>query len=340
MMAKVTNEWDRPARVAPLADRTTSQGIRTAKGIRTAPLAVRAVRPRTRAVTALAAAGLATVMTALIIAALALGWSAVQTIDWRVWQPADVALVTVAAVGLLAVGRFAFDVVVVLAALARGARAPHWTGRLSRTVAAGLVALIVGTGAAHAADPTPSAGWLPADDSIATTAPAASVSPSAPPPSAFRVEAAATAGPSGTMPGLTVTQTATSPSLESAHTPSPQPESPSVEAPTVESPSFEIREAHATAVATAPDVTTPDTTPPTPVPTTEHVVTAGESLWSITADLLGPEATAAAIAAAWPDVYDANRETIGSRPDLILPGQVLAIPTTTLAAAPTAVPAP
>lgn len=56
------------------------------------------------------------------------------------------------------------------------------------------------------------------------------------------------------------------------------------------------------------------------------VVRAGDSLWSIAARELGPNASAEAIAARWPEWYAANRQVIGSDPDLILPGQVLRIP--------------
>ncbi|VEG29935.1 LysM peptidoglycan-binding domain-containing protein [Actinomyces howellii] len=58
----------------------------------------------------------------------------------------------------------------------------------------------------------------------------------------------------------------------------------------------------------------------------EHVVTAGESLWSITADALGPGAQDAAIAEAWPQVYAANTPVVGSDPDLIHPGTPLTMP--------------
>lgn len=56
------------------------------------------------------------------------------------------------------------------------------------------------------------------------------------------------------------------------------------------------------------------------------VVRKGDSLWSIAARELGRSATAAAIAARWPDWYATNRQVIGTDPDLILPGQVLRIP--------------
>ena len=63
-----------------------------------------------------------------------------------------------------------------------------------------------------------------------------------------------------------------------------------------------------------------------PVDDRIHTVVSGDSLWGIAADLLGPEAPDATIAAAWPAIYQANRSTIGRDPGLILPGQRLIIP--------------
>lgn len=74
-------------------------------------------------------------------------------------------------------------------------------------------------------------------------------------------------------------------------------------------------------------------------PATIHRVSAGESLWSITEELLdagaagastapssgGPSAQAR-IARAWPILYAANAESIGADPDLILPGTALSVP--------------
>jgi hypothetical protein len=57
-----------------------------------------------------------------------------------------------------------------------------------------------------------------------------------------------------------------------------------------------------------------------------HVVVRGDSLWKIATQELGPGATDAAIAEAWPAIYEANRDTIGEDPGLILPGQRLTIP--------------
>ncbi|MCQ1999269.1 LysM peptidoglycan-binding domain-containing protein [Arthrobacter zhaoxinii] len=58
----------------------------------------------------------------------------------------------------------------------------------------------------------------------------------------------------------------------------------------------------------------------------EVVVAAGDTLWSLAASQLGPQATDAETAAHWPRWYELNREVIGPDPGLIHPGQVLAVP--------------
>jgi len=57
------------------------------------------------------------------------------------------------------------------------------------------------------------------------------------------------------------------------------------------------------------------------------VVRSGDSLWSIARDHLPREASVAEVSAAWPRWYAANRQTVGSRPSLLLPGQHLVAPT-------------
>ncbi|MCC2308788.1 LysM peptidoglycan-binding domain-containing protein [Cellulomonas chengniuliangii] len=52
----------------------------------------------------------------------------------------------------------------------------------------------------------------------------------------------------------------------------------------------------------------------------------GDSLWALAAADLGPGASDAEIAAAWPRWYAANAATIGSDPEVILPGQTLDVP--------------
>jgi nucleoid-associated protein YgaU len=56
------------------------------------------------------------------------------------------------------------------------------------------------------------------------------------------------------------------------------------------------------------------------------VVRRGDSLWSIAARHLGPDASDAEIAGAWPAWFQANRDLVGDDPDLLRPGQVLRAP--------------
>lgn len=55
-------------------------------------------------------------------------------------------------------------------------------------------------------------------------------------------------------------------------------------------------------------------------------VLAGDSLWTIAARALGPEASDLDIALDWPRWYEANRAAIGDNPDVLLPGQILQVP--------------
>lgn len=57
------------------------------------------------------------------------------------------------------------------------------------------------------------------------------------------------------------------------------------------------------------------------------VVLPGDSLWSISDDLLGPGTSdAAEIAEAWPLLHHANQDLIGQDPDQLRPGQELTVP--------------
>ncbi|MCB5292647.1 LysM peptidoglycan-binding domain-containing protein [Arthrobacter sp. SO3] len=58
----------------------------------------------------------------------------------------------------------------------------------------------------------------------------------------------------------------------------------------------------------------------------EVTVRPGDSLWGLSAARLGPYASDVDIALDWPRVYQANRDTIGSNPHLLRPGQVLRLP--------------
>ncbi|MET1021507.1 MAG: LysM domain-containing protein [Arthrobacter sp.] len=59
---------------------------------------------------------------------------------------------------------------------------------------------------------------------------------------------------------------------------------------------------------------------------TEVTVRPGDSLWSLSADRLGPFASDVDIAMDWPLLYQANRDVIGANPHFLRPGQVLRIP--------------
>lgn len=89
----------------------------------------------------------------------------------------------------------------------------------------------------------------------------------------------------------------------------------------------------ATAVTVRASTQTPPAQPsPAPgdlrEPTTAQIVVApGDSLWKLAAEHLGPEASTAEIAAAWPRWHEANAAAIGADPDVIHPGQTLDVPT-------------
>ena len=66
--------------------------------------------------------------------------------------------------------------------------------------------------------------------------------------------------------------------------------------------------------------------PTTPERPAVHVVDAGESLWSVAADRLPPQASSKAVARSWHRWYAANRAVIGPDPSVLVPGQRLMPP--------------
>ena len=115
-----------------------------------------------------------------------------------------------------------------------------------------------------------------------------------------------------------------SPSSQSS-TPSPPEQSPS----SASTGPADSADASQSADSTPPGSQTPQPptgpdAPPSSSPT--HTVTPGESLWSITAHLLPAGSSPARIAQAWPALYRANSEEIGTDPALIRPGAVLSVP--------------
>lgn len=66
---------------------------------------------------------------------------------------------------------------------------------------------------------------------------------------------------------------------------------------------------------------------PAEVRETEVVtVEPGDTLWSLAAERLGEDVSDAQVSAAWPHWHETNRDVIGADPDLLLPGQVLTVP--------------
>ncbi|WP_062463526.1 LysM peptidoglycan-binding domain-containing protein [Demequina soli] len=240
--------------------------------------------------------GAGTMRGAGLVAALAAGplgtaaglmaWRAAAQVDWRLWTAADAVVVAAGIVGAAVAARFLAEVVAALVARARGVAAPAWTGRLARSAAATLAAVALSAGAAQAADPPPSAGWLP--DGAGAGAPWA---PATQAPLPARVTATATA-----------TATVATPAATDG----------AADAPAARTPA-------APAAPAAPPRASTDAA-------TVHVVVAGECLWTIAAGMLGPDAGDAAVADAWPALYAANRDRIGPDPDLILPGLALEVP--------------
>ncbi len=88
-----------------------------------------------------------------------------------------------------------------------------------------------------------------------------------------------------------------------------------------------IERATVPTTAPVPATTAPPTRPGAPAPPNElRVVVDGDCLWSIAADRLGPDASNAAIDAAWRAIYALNRDGIGDDPNLIFPGLQLELP--------------
>jgi len=167
----------------------------------------------------------------------------------------------------------------------------------------------------------PSLGWpttsTPASDPTASgqTPDHAAPTPLATPTQASTPMPAPTSTPASTptsTPGPDSPAPPSAPPSAPSQTPTPTP------APTPTS---------APAPAPAPVAHDPVARPTrTPAPDRQVVVLRGDSLWSIAAAHLPSDATSADVAAAWPRWYEANRDVVGDDPDVLLPGQVLHVP--------------
>jgi len=96
--------------------------------------------------------------------------------------------------------------------------------------------------------------------------------------------------------------------------PAPAPPTPSQQAP------------HQTSQSAARDVAGGGTAEGGPADFGTYTVERGDSLWRITAALLGPGASDVSINRAWPELYAANADAVGADPALIQPGLVLTVP--------------
>lgn len=218
----------------------------------------------------------------------------------------------------------------------------------------------VGTPRAPTRSPTVRTSAMPAPHGAPAPAPSATVdaphptrpaAPTTPIPTspATRSSTGPTTIPERPLPGPTDAGADTSPDLvvpigptpAATSTPTARPAAPAAVPPPSEAPT--PRPPGATAVPGAP-------VPPTdgwqerlpdidavrgsvvPGPTTdhaaEHVVRAGEHLWSIARDALAAAGLATddlAVARHWRRLVDANRDRLGGDPDLVHPGQVVAL---------------
>ncbi len=94
---------------------------------------------------------------------------------------------------------------------------------------------------------------------------------------------------------------------------------PAMEQPVLSMPSMPSMERMSEPASDLPDLDRPETR-------ATYLVRPGDCLWSIAERAIGPEATHAAIARAWPRWWRANRSVIGPDPAVIHPGQRLVVP--------------
>jgi hypothetical protein len=141
---------------------------------------------------------------------------------------------------------------------------------------------------------------------------------------------AAHAAPAVTTPAVT-SPAATSPAVTSPAATTPAVTSASATSPDGLGPTATWtpdRPAVSAARAVLPDVGLVTAAPRLGAVVSEEVaVRRGDSLWSIAARHLGPDARADEVARTWPLWWRANRGVIGANPDLIHPGQILRAPT-------------
>lgn len=270
--------------------------------------------------------------------------SALVAVPTSWWGPSQLSAALVAlasAAGAVGAAWHALSALLALLVLpARGRRraaAPaqrllaRWGAPWVRRILVGTLSLSAVTAPALAAVPTPDdLGWRPtqsapapapqaADDVAATGDPATGPAPedtAAPGGAASDGAAPGGAAPPGGVPSGTVPSSPTAPGPQGA--PPGAPGYPG--APGSQGSPAPGAEEEATASAPAGTGASHGTRA-----TGSHTVRPGESLWSITADLLHTT-DRGAIASAWPTLWAANRVVVGRDPGLIRPGTVLQVP--------------
>lgn len=296
--------------------------------------------------------------TAASLLALALVLTCLQAVSALVavptswWGPSQLSAALVALASAAGAAGAAWHALSALLALlvlpARGRRraaAPaqrllaRWGAPWVRRILVGTLSLSAVTAPALAAVPTPDdLGWRPtqsapapapqAADDVATGDPAAGDPATGPAPedtagpSPADPAAPGGAAPPGGVPSGTVTSAPTAPGPQGAPPGAPgAPGYPGASgAPGAQGSPAPGAEEEATASAPAGTGASHGTRA-----TGSHTVRPGESLWSITADLLHTT-DRGAIASAWPTLWAANRVVVGRDPGLIRPGTVLQVP--------------
>lgn len=313
---------------------TQSNGIIGARRVATGPAAT---QPRASA--ALTAAGRALLLgLACGAAAYALARSA-QASATTGHGPDALVAGGVLAIGALAAAWLALGCAALLlrALLAPVCRMPaaldrvvtRATPRLLRRVVTAGVGAGIAAGAlglpAIAVEAPPPLGWQVTDGHLGSAAPSPTTpraaEPTALPPSTATVPAPGPA-PDAVLPAATSAQEA----VATATTPQPATTTTADATTTTAAPDATPAIASPPAASAPADAAGPAAPAPAGAPRATVVVRAGDCLWSIAAAHLPTDASDADIAAAWPAWYAANAATIGPDPDLLVPGQVLAVP--------------
>lgn len=128
-------------------------------------------------------------------------------------------------------------------------------------------------------------------------------------------------------PSPTGTPETTEPGTTTPETTEPKATEPEATDPDGSGPTEEPAEPDPAPAEDETDTAVPGPQDPPAEPPGTVVVEEGDTLWSLTNELLGdgPESDAE-IAAAWPVLYQHNHEVIGDDPDRLRPGQVLQVP--------------